>query len=251
MSCLLFYTHFPQPVPQPVFHCRFLYCSKLWGSTTSIINKMLSDHLQNAPQDRLTDEDTSQIIGHIIDVEIHSKKDKFLCLSSISNLHILQYSDGAGQQGNIGYNQHILHNPGDHNIPTSPRNCLMYYITKESSSAPALLVRRYLSLDQKTTKIEMELVQQEPIIHRKKRRHQKRIVSVTLKDLSQECGEDLNAILNSAKQNCNLYNQFKEQLVLEGIIKWRHHDAKKDVCIITDYNPTNGNIVLGSYVHIT
>ena len=97
----------------------------------------------------------------------------------------------------------------------------------------------------------MEEVQEEPIIHRKKRRHQKRIVSVTLKDLSQECGEDLNAILNSAKQNHNLYDQFREQLVLEGIIKWRHHDTKKDVCIITDYNPTNGNIVPGSYIHVT
>ena len=176
MSYILFHTHFSQPV----FHCRFLYCSKLWGSTTSIINKMLSDHLQNAPQDRLTDEDTLQIIGHIIEGEIHSKKDKFLCLSSISNLHILQYPDGAGwlidPQGHIGYKQHILHNPGEHNIPTSPRNRLMYYITKESSSAPALLVKWYLSLDQKSTnsEIEMDEVQQEPIICRKKRRHQKR-----------------------------------------------------------------------------
>ena len=67
----------------------------------------------------------------------------------------------------------------------------------------------------------MEEVHQEPIIRQKKRRHQKRIVSVTLKDLSQECGEDLNAILDSAKQNRNLYDWFKEQLVLEGIIKWR------------------------------
>ena len=97
----------------------------------------------------------------------------------------------------------------------------------------------------------MEEVHQKTIIRQKKRRHQKRIVSVTLKDLSQECGEDLNAILNSAKQNCNLYDRFKEQLVLEGIIKWRHHDAQKDVCIITDYNPTNGNIVPGSFVHVT
>ena len=97
----------------------------------------------------------------------------------------------------------------------------------------------------------MEEVQQEPVIRRKKRKHQKRIVSVTLKDLSKECGQDLNAILNSAKQNRNLYDWFKEQLVLEGIIKWRHHDTKKDVCIITDYNPTNGNIVPGSYVHVT
>ena len=162
----------PYMLPKPVFHCRFLYCSKLWGSSTSIINKMLPDHLQNAPQDRLTDEDTSQIIGHIIEGEIRSKKDQFLCLSSISNLHILQYPDGAGQlidpQGNIGYNQHILHNPGEHNILTSPCNHLMYYITKESSSAPALLVKRYLSMDQKSTnsEIEMDEVQQEPIIHK-------------------------------------------------------------------------------------
>ena len=122
---------------------------------------MLSDHLQNAPQDQLTDEDTLQIIGHIIDREIRSKKDEFFCLSSISNLHILQYPDGAGRlidpQGNIGFNQHILHNPGEHNIPTSPCNRLMYYITKESSSAPALLVKRYLSLDQKTTNSEIEM----------------------------------------------------------------------------------------------
>ena len=223
---------------------------------TGTIDNILSEHLQNAPQDADLDENKPQIIAHILDIDIHSKKGQFLCLRSISNYHLLQYPDGYGRmvdpQGNVGYNQHILHNPGKHNIPTSPRNRLMYYITMESSSAPAVLVKTYLSIDSKDTHQDIQLQEvKKPIIRRKKRKHQKRIVAVTLKDLSQECGEDLNSILNSAKQNRNLYERFKEQLVLEGMIKWRHHDSKKDVCIITDYNPINGNLVPGSYVHVT
>ena len=224
---------------------------------TPLIDQMLADHLQNAPQDSSNDQSKPQVIAHIVNCNVQSKKDQFLCLSSISNFHLLQYPDGSGRlidpQGNIGYNQHILHNPGKHNIPTSPRNRLMYYITMDSSSAPPLLVKRYLSIDKKEHHGEMQIdeVEYQPIVRRKKRKHQKRIVQITLKDLSQDCGEDLNSILNSAQQNRNLYDRFKEQLVLEGVIKWRHHDSKKDVCIITDYNPTNGNLVPGSFVHVT
>ena len=123
----------------------------------------------------------------------------------------------------------------------------------DSSSAPPLLVKRYLSLDRRHEDgdIQFQEPEDQPIVRRKKRKHQKRIVTVTLKDLSEDSGQDLNSLLNSAKQNRNLYHHFKEQLVLEGMIKWRHHDENKDVCIITDYNPTNGNLVPGSYVHVT
>ena len=38
---------------------------------------------------------------------------------------------------------------------------------------------------------------------------------------------------------------------MEGTIKWRHHDTNLDVCIMTDYSPTNGNIIPGSFVHVT
>ena len=38
---------------------------------------------------------------------------------------------------------------------------------------------------------------------------------------------------------------------MEGTIKWRHHETNLDVCIMTDYSPTNGNIIPGSFVHVT
>ena len=170
----------------------------------------------------------------------------------------MAYPDGAGRlinpKGHIGYQQHTLHTPESHNIPTSPRNRLMYYLNMEASSAPALLVKRYLAVDNKELQSEMtaeDVEPEEPVIRKKRRKHQQRIVSVTLKDLSESCGEDLNAILNSAQQKRNLYERFKEQLVLEGSIKWRHHDPTKDICILTNYNATNGNLIPSSFVHVT
>ena len=159
--------------PQTYCYCRFLYCSDLWGEMTGTINNILLEHLQNAPQDADLDENKPQIIAHILDIDIHSKKGQFLCLSSISNYHLLQNPDGCGRmvdpQGNVGYNQHILHNPGKHNIPTSPRNRLMYYITMESSSAPAVLVKTYLSIDSKDTYQDIPLQEVEkPIIRQRK-----------------------------------------------------------------------------------
>ena len=75
---------------------------------TGTIDNILSEHLQNAPQDADLDENKPQIIAHILDIDIHSKKGQFLCLSSNSNYHLLQYPDGCGRmvdpQGNVGYN---------------------------------------------------------------------------------------------------------------------------------------------------
>ena len=40
-------------------------------------------------------------------------------------------------------------------------------------------------------------------------------------------------------------------MVMEGILRWSHHDESLDICVMTDYNPLNGNIVPGSFVHVT
>ena len=48
-----------------------------------------------------------------------------------------------------------------------------------------------------------------------------------------------------------MYKRFKEEMVMEGILRWRHHDESLDICVMTDYNPLNGNIVPGSFVHVT
>ena len=43
----------------------------------------------------------------------------------------------------------------------------------------------------------------------------------------------------------------KNRLVMEGTLKWRHHENELEICIMTDYNAVNGNIIPGSFVHVT
>ena len=38
---------------------------------------------------------------------------------------------------------------------------------------------------------------------------------------------------------------------MEGTLKWRHHENELEICIMTDYNAVNGNIIPGSFVHVT
>ena len=131
----------------------------------------------------------------------------------------------------------------------------MYYLTMDDSFVPSLLVKRYLQVDKQKIDITSELdtgtEDMPPPCPCKKRKHQSCTVTITLKDICKETGQDMNTLLNSSNPNCGLYNQFKQQLRMEGSIKWRHHDNITDICILNDYNSTNGNIIPSSYVHVT
>ena len=58
-------------------------------------------------------------------------------------------------------------------------------------------------------------------------------------------------LLNCANPNRNLYQWFKEEMVMEGTLKWQHHENELEICIMTDYNAVNGNIIPGSFIHVT
>ena len=155
------------------------------------------------------------IIKHILQMPVYLPKQQFLCLSSISNYHWLPYSESNGNHNllinpkkHVGYNWHLLHKPtGLHSALTSPRNLLMYYIMKEDSFVPGLLLKRYLQIAQDKIDIDSELNlpdEEIPTHLRKKRRHQNCIVTVTLKDTSQNTGEDYNFLLNCSNLNRSL-----------------------------------------------
>ena len=74
---------------------------------------------------------------------------------------------------------------------------------------------------------------------------------VTACAVFQSVGSNVTSQLNSANQNHTLYTRFKEQLITEGIIKWRSHDEFQDVCVITDYSSTTGLFLPQSFVHVT
>ena len=83
----------------------------------------------------------------------------------------------------------------------------MHYLLLEESFVPDLLVKRYLKLDNQSTgaDIEVDIPDPPPLRPRKKRKQQKRIVSVSIHDINASAGEDLNALLNCANPNQNLY----------------------------------------------
>ena len=233
----------------------------MWDSEKENIDDLLNQHILTHPPALDTQVGDLTLIQHITSMPVRTGKEQFECLSSISNFHRMPYPDGNSNsqriidpKEHVGYNRHILHSVG-HTNPTSPRNRLMYYLTMDESFVPSLLVRRYLQVDKQDIEITAELdtpaEDLPPPRPRKKRKHQSRSVSVTLKDICKETGQDMNTLLNCSNQNRGLYNQFKEQLRMEGCIKWRHHDESTDVCIMSDYNSTNGNIMPSSFVHVT
>ena len=60
-----------------------------------------------------------------------------------------------------------------------------------------------------------------------------------------------NDILNGANKNRSLYVNFKEQLLSEGILKWRFHSPHKNVCVMSDINDNTGVLQPTSFVHVT
>ena len=63
-------------------------------------------------------------------------------------------------------------------------------------------------------------------------------------------GADISTQFNYANPNHTLYKLFEEQLITEGIIKWRLDEQNRDVCTMNDIKPTTGHLMPQSFVHV-
>ena len=59
------------------------------------------------------------------------------------------------------------------------------------------------------------------------RKQAARVIKVTANSFCERIGIDLNSVLNTAKKERPLYNTFIENLLHNGEIKWRFHNAEK------------------------
>ena len=109
-------------------------------------------------------------------------------------------------------------------IPPSPRNRIMYFMDTGKEAELFQLVKHILKGDQ-TNEIDADIIEMEPPpVPRKKRKHSACLVSVSQRAVFTAVGADINTQFNCANPNCTLYKLFEEQLVTEGIIKWRPHE---------------------------
>ena len=201
----------------------------------------------------------AKLIEHILEMSDKSPEDQFLLLGSISNYHKYGYPSLKDEGGiihvkNITYAEHVFYDvkflktriDGERirtYIPPSPRNRIMYFMDSGKEAELFQLVKHILKGDQ-TNETDAYIIEMEPPpVPRKKRKHSTHLVSVSQHAVFTAVGADISTQFNCANPNRSLYKLFEEQLITEGIIKWRLHEQNRDVCIMNDIKPTTGHLM--------
>ena len=90
---------------------------------------------------------------------------------------------------------------------------------------------------------EEDYIVQEPPAKKRKRQQAAHIVRINSAVLWQDVGEDLNEKFNYTQNvTRSLYDNFKEELIMQERIAWRYHSDEADVCIMYDVVATTGVI---------
>ena len=193
-----------------------------------------------------------KLIEHILEMSDECPKHQFLLLDSISNYHKYGYpslKDGGGiiHVKNITYAEHVFYEDKFLKmgidggrirtyIPPSTKNRIMYFMDTGKEAELFQLVKHILKGDE-TNEIDADLIKMEPPpVPRKKENTKHALFQSHNVQSLQQLGQIL--ALNSTvltqitpftsclknNLNCTLYKLFEEQLVTEGIIKWRLHE---------------------------
>ena len=244
---------------------RFLYCSECRGTDIQEIDDAFHNHMKHQPE--LSRIDT--IVSNIRDIHSPSEKQQFELFSTIYNYHLHGYPRTKDPSSiripdTLTYAEHMLHDANariDENgslirqhIPTSPRNRLLYFISTGQDVQLYHLVKYLLWCEkEKDEQYTIDHDEDESSIEppRKKRKQSARMVSVSRMAIFAEVGEDMETGLNKANSSRTIYTNFTEQLLADGIIKWRFHSENKDICVMNDYNPTTGLLMPQGFVHVT
>ena len=211
------------------------------------IDKSFENFLTEAPEKPIVD---PKLIQHILEMSNESPKDQFLLLGSISNYHKYGYPSLKKEGGiihvkNITYAEHVFYDDkfsktgldGERiqmYIPPSPRNRIMYFMDTDKEGELFQLVKHILKGDQANEIHGHTMEIEPPPVPRKKRKHSSCLVSVSQCAVFTAVGADISTQFNCANPNRTLYKLFEEQLVTEGIIKWRPHEQSQDVCIMNN-----------------
>ena len=226
------------------------------------INKLFENFLTEALEKPTVD---PKLIQHILEMSDESPKHQFLSLGSISNYHKYGYPSLKDEGGiihvkNITYAEHVFYDKflktgidGERirtYIHPSPRNRIMYFMDTGKEAELFQLVKHILKGDQ-TNETDADIIEMEPPpVPREKRKHSACLVSVSQHTVFTAVGADISTQFNCVYPNCTIYKLFEEQLVTEGIIKWRLHEQNQDVCIMNDIKLTTGHLMPQSFVHI-
>lgn len=246
---------------------RYLYLKDDTPVNKQIWNNALQEYILKGQIPSLA----TTSLDHITSMKSESLNDQVNILSSISNFHWWQYirCDGKKSSSDICVNltDHLLYHPSCEDqddalklkyIPKSPRNRIMYYLFTDYTYPGAMrgLIGQLVKLDNKEdspfpdqTYDDSQSSDQHQA--KKRRRYSTKVLKVTPEVLCDNMGVHISKTKNSIEVNRNLYETFREQLIVDGTIHWRKHNEMQNIVIMSDYCPTTGGIKTLSYVHVT
>lgn len=252
--------------------CRFLHMSEIWGEAMQEdLEKALQDHIIEGRQAPLQ----TNCVDHLQEnLPTQKLKEQLEILCSLPNFHFWNYVRVPGssdrscptEKPRVRFSAHLLHSPDEveneegftvaKHVPTSPRNRVMYYLCfgeTQSKMVTDTLVALYNSDigDQPLTNFDEEPSTDEgpPPKKKKKRQAAARVLKISRAQLASElhAGEFPLHVAGERK----LFSTFREQLVMDGVLQWRLHEEDRDIVVLSDYEPTTGNMVPSSYVHVS
>ena len=234
-----------------------MFATEKWTEENKQLDTLISQYLMENGSD--TTSITTQL-EHITLMTRTIENDQFLLLSTISNFHWNQYpsiqaTSVISKTRSTRYSDHIVFDPDEkHHVPTSPCNCLLHLKMSESNyiSYMNTYIDFLLNQDKEPEGEEMEPTcshnDQPP---KKKRKHAARTVHVHPSAIYKECGIDMNENINCSSENRNVFTKFKEQLLSEGVLKWRYHTTDKDILCMNDMDSDTGVLKPNDFVHVT
>ena len=134
-------------------------------------------------------------------------------------------------------------------IPTLPCYQMLHFLGVDDDYTKSLkaLIESLLEKDAQGE----DCIVQEPPAKKRKRQQAAHIVRINSAVLWQDVGEDLNEKFNYTQNvTRSLYDNFKEELIMQGCIAWCYHSDEADVCIMNDVVPTTGVLSPSAFVHV-
>ena len=121
-----------------LLYYRFLHCSPLWGQEIcNIFDEHIGKHYHEQHEMEHTSSNDDKLISHLPSLPSLSMKDQFTALFSISNFHWCDNpslkSNDTFQTKTTRISTHLVYPDEDRrlHLPTSPRNRLIYMLTRE------------------------------------------------------------------------------------------------------------------------
>ena len=222
------------------------------------LNTSISEYLTENGSDATS---VTTQLEHITSMTRATERDQFILLSTISNFHWSQYpslqaTSVISKTRSTRYLDHIVFYPDQkQHVPTSPCNHLIHLQMSESNYTSYMNTYVDFLLNQdkepETEEIEVTCSHNDQPPKTKKGSMLLRTVHVHPSAIYKECGIDMNENINCASENRNLFTKFKEQLLTEGVIKWRYHSTDKDIVCMNDIDSETGVLIPNGFVHVT